>query len=684
MHNARCKPDSVSDRSTSSAATDLELMRASVLLDSDPMAAAHRARAILANIPQHGEANLLLAVACRLCGDLTTATSVLEYLVGAHPASPIMQLELGRTYAARGHSAEALAAFQRVVERDPTLADGWRELAAQCFLAGDARGGDVAYLKYAQLAPSEPQLHDAYVALTDNRLDPAEGVIRRRLQEAPHDPVALCLLADIFTRRGKDMLAEQYLTECLQYAPGYPVARYDLARLLYSQQRVAEVLPLIERLLATEPRNARYLSLKAQAIRLIGRSEEAVVLMEGVLADHPDDAQLWLLFGNLLREIGEHTRAIEAYRRSIAARPAFGEPYWSLANLKTFRFTAEEVETMQRQLARSPALGTSRIHLQFALGKAFEDASNFATSFEHYTRGNAAHRATIEYDDSATSSFMQRSKTLYGTGFFAARSGWGNERLDPIFIIGLPRSGSTLLEQMLASHSQVEGTRELVVLPAIVQEIVSRPKTTNSSEYPDLVASLGRTEIGQLAARYLSQTEAQRTSGKPRFVDKMLGNFAHVGLIHLMFPRAAIIDARRHPLGCSFSCYKQFFPRGMNFSYDLGEMGRYYRDYADLMRHIDAVLPGRVHRVYYEQLVSDPEREVRCLLDYCGLPFEAGCLRFYDNRRAVLTVSSEQVRRPIYPEGVDQWRHYDPWLQPLREALGNLIHEYPTDLQKSL
>jgi tetratricopeptide (TPR) repeat protein len=399
-------------------------------------------------------------------------------------------------------------------------------------------------------------------------------------------------------------------------------------------------------------------------------------LMAGAVADKPGDAGAWLLYGHLLREIGEHARAIELYRQALAIRPESGGAYWSLANLKTFRFSRADLETMQEQLTRRVVQGADRIQLEFALGKALEDDGQFAGSFEHYALGNALQRATIFHDPNVMTADVQRSKALYSSEFFADRRGWGSTRPDPIFIVGLPRSGSTLLEQILASHSQVEGTRELPDIPAIALELISRPAAAGRSAYPEPVAALDKYAIDALAERYLARTTAYRPLGKPRFVDKMLSNFGHIGLIQLMFPRAAIIEARRHPLGCGFSCYKQLFVRGINFSYDLKELGRYYRDYEELMAHWNAVLPGRMHRVHYEQLVAHPEREVRRLLEYCNLAFEPECLRFHENRRVVQTVSSEQVRRPIYVEGVDQWRHYEPWLGPLKEALGDVVEQY--------
>jgi tetratricopeptide (TPR) repeat protein len=545
------------------------------------------------------------------------------------------------------------------------------------FAAGETRAGDAAYTKYRRLTPDPPELSDAIVALADNRLAVAEALLRRRLLQVPQDVVALRMLADAATRRDDYAEAERRLTECLELAPGFAAARYDLAQLLYTQHRNFEVLPLVERLLAAEPRDIDYLSLKAQALRLTGRSDEAITLLEQAVADHPDEERAWLLCGHLLREVGQQARAIEMYRQALAIHPLSGRAYWSLANLKTFRFSREEITTMQQQLALGVIRGAERTHLEFALGKALEDEGEFAASFEHYARGNALHRATISHDAGAMTADVQRSKRLYTASFFAERSGWGSGRTDPIFIVGLPRSGSTLLEQILASHSQVEGTRELSDIPAVALELIARANPGGRWEYPESVAALGRPDMEAFAELYLSRTQAHRPLGKPRFVDKMLGNFGHIGFIHLMFPHAAIIDARRHPLGCGFSCYKQLFSRDLGFSYDLSELGRCYRDYADLMAHFDAVLPKRVHRVHYEQLVADPQGEVQRLLDYCGLPFEQQCLHFYENRRVVQTLSSEQVRRPIYSDAVDQWRHYEPWLEPLKDALGDLVERYP-------
>jgi len=652
-------------------------MRASALLESNPQAAARGASAILKDFPDHEEARLLLATASQRLGDSATARSQLESLVGAQPNSPTLQLELARAHASAGRHAEAIAALEAAVALDARFADGWRELAAQRYIALDTLGGDAAYAEYTRLATPPPELTDAAMALGARRFDTAEAMLQRHLQHSPDDVEALRMLASVASKRGDFFEAERLFDKCLQLAPGFAEARFDLANELYAQQRHREVLPLVERLLATYPGDASYLGLKAQALRVSGRNVEAMALMRQAIAASPENAKLRLLYGHLLREVGQQAEAIDSYRQGLALQPGMGEAYWSLANLKTVLFSEADLKAMQQQLAGSAPLDANRASLEFALGKALEDAGQYAQSFEHYAHGNALYRALVYHDPRVLHEVVQRSKALYHPAFFAARSEWGSPRADPIFIVGVPRSGSTLLEQILASHSQVEGTRELPEVPAIVRELILGASGADADNYPGLLSTLTRAEIDAHATRYLERTAIHRPLGRPRFIDKLLVNFFHVGLIHLMFPRATIIDARRHPLGCCFSCYKQFFARGLYFTYDQEELGRFYRDYVELMEHMDTVLPGRVHRVYYEQLVADPEGVVRRLLEHCGLPFEEGCLRFYENRRVVNTISSEQVRRPISADAVEQWRHYEPWLGELSKVLREQIDRYP-------
>jgi hypothetical protein len=368
---------------------------------------------------------------------------------------------------------------------------------------------------------------------------------------------------------------------------------------------------------------------------------------------------------------------VAAYRRSIALVPTLGEAYYSLANLKTFRFEESDVQAMRAQLQSSAINEQDRTHFHFAIAKALEDSGRYAESFEHYAKGNELRSARVGYDPAVTTDLVQRAKRLFTREFFAARAGFGTPRPDPIFIVGLPRAGSTLLEQILASHSRVEGTMELPDIMGMAAKLGDKAQRGQQSAYPEALASLSADECRVLGEQYIEQTRIQRKTDKPFFIDKMPNNFLHIGLIRLALPNARIIDARRHPMACCFSGFKQNFAQGQRYTYSLEDIGRYYRDYVELMAHFDAVLPGSIHRVIYENLVDDTEGEVRRLLSFCDLPFEPATLSFYDNERAVRTVSAQQVRKPIFREGIDHWRHYEEWLAPLRAALGAVADAYP-------
>ncbi|HWS78506.1 MAG TPA: sulfotransferase, partial [Thermomonas sp.] len=366
-----------------------------------------------------------------------------------------------------------------------------------------------------------------------------------------------------------------------------------------------------------------------------------------------------------------------AYRRAIELDPGFGSAWWSLANLKTVRFDAADIAAMQARLQRDDLDDDQRLHFEFALGKALEDAGEYAGSFAHYAAGNALRRTQLPYSAEQNAQRLRHAQAVYTREFFARRAGAGHDDPAPVFVVGMPRAGSTLLEQILSSHPQVEATMELPDITAIVRDLRARAPQPETTSYHDIVAAMDPAEFKALGERYIASTRVQRKLGRPFFIDKMPNNFAHVGLIQLILPNAKIIDARRHPLACGFSNFKQHFARGQAFSYDLGDMGRYYADYVALMAHFDAVLPGRVHRVIYEEMVADTETQVRALLGYCGLEFDERCLRFFENERAVRTASSEQVRQPIYREGVDHWRHFESWLYPLKLALGPVLDRYP-------
>jgi len=659
------------------AAVDSKLMQAAALLDTDPSAAAREAARILEEHPGHRATTLLLGTALRSCGDAAQAGSTFAALATAHPSSALLQFELGRALVAQGLGAQAFNALTRAVELEPNLADAWGELASLQAARGDAAACDAAYANFTRLAGPERHLQEAILAFKTGRLAKSDSMLRKLLEHAPQDAAAMCLLAEVSAEREDYVEAERLLQHCLKLAPGYSRARFEFARILYSQQKAAPILPLLERLLVLEPKNLRYRSLQASAYTLLGQNERAIEILSSLLTEFPDGELLWLSYGHSLRTAGRSRDAIEAYRKTIELRPEYGEAWFSLANLKTFRFTVADLAAMRAQLAREDLADKDRLQFEFALGKALEDAGDFADSFAHYDRGNALRRAAVDYDGDGNTRLVRRSQALYTEEFFRTRAGYGCAAPDPIFIVGLPRSGSTLLEQILASHSQVEGTRELPDIPGFALELGGRELPGKPPAYPQSVSRLTREDCEALGERYLAQTRPNRLLGRPHFIDKMPSNFLHVGLIQLLLPNARIIDARRSPLGCCFANFKQHFQSGVWFTYSLEDLGHYYRDYVQLMAHFDAVLPARIHRVYYENLVADLDGEVRRLLQYCGLPFEEQCLRFHETRRVVQTASSEQVRRPLYADSVEQWRNYEPWLERLKEALGDVIQQYP-------
>lgn len=661
---------------TDTESIHLELLSLAALLDTDPAQVRHRAAPLLARAPDNRPLALLLAAAELKLGDAAAALAILEPRAAQEQRSAILQLELGRAYRMAGRPNDALAALRRALELDAALAEGWRMLAEQLFELGDEIGGDEAYLRYSRLVKSPPELSDATRAMAEGRHDAADLILEQYLERSPQASAAWRLRGELALRRQRYADAERYLRRCLELTPGDATARFTLAATLLEMNRSAETLPLLDRLLAVETDAARYLELKAKALRHMTRNEDALDLLRQAVERHPGDASLLLLRGHILREVGRSAEAIDVYRQVTALSPGAGTAWWCLANTKTYRFVEPEIAEMRNLLNTKRVQGAERTHLEFALGKALENSGAYEQSFQHYSTANALFRRTFEYRAHTVERTTSRMCESLTREYFERRKGWGSDRNDPIFIVGMPRSGSTLLEQILASHSQIEGTHELPDMPAIAAGLVyqqNRDGTIRTDPFKELTAE----SIEMLAAGYLRATAHVRSGTKPRFTDKQLGNFRNIGLIHLLFPRASIIDIRRHPMACAFACYKQHFAHLMPFCYDLQEVARYYRDYVRLMEHIDTVLPTRVYRVYYERLVADPEEQVRSLLKFCGLPFETDCLRFYANERTVRTISSEQVRQPIFRDSLEHWRHYEQWLAPLRSELGELVDNYP-------
>ena len=660
---------------------DTALAHATRLLEAQPGLAAEQASEILKVAPGHPHARLLLGAAQRLNGDSTAAVETLTELACEQPNSAATHIELGVALGQVGRAADAVTALRRAVKLKADRPDAWRQLADHLDLVGDPVGADQARAQFIKAANRDPRLMAAANALVANRLPEAEALLRAHLKEHETDVAALRMLAEVAARLRRYVDAQVLLERCLELAPSFHSARQNYAVVLLRQAKPELALHEVNQLLKREPKNASLRNLKAAALASLGDYSESIEIYEQVLKEYPEQAKVWLSYGHALKTERRQQDSITAYRRGIALQPTLGEAYWSLANLKTFRFSDADVAQMKATLERNDLTDDERLHFDFALGKALEDRAEFESSFAHYILGCDIRRRIHPYNARESAAYLQRSTELYSRDFFAARAGVGASAADPIFIVGMPRAGSTLLEQILASHPLVEGTMELADIGQISREISGASAGGEDrgpkGRYPGAVASLAPDQLRLLGEQYLAQTRVQRKTDAPWFVDKMPNNFAHIGLIHLILPNAKIIDARRHPLGCCFSNIKQHFARGQNFSYSLDDMGRYYRDYVALMAHFDAVLPGRVHRVIYENIIDDFEAEVRRLLEYCGLPFDERCLKFYDNERAVRTASSEQVRRPIYRDGVDHWKHYEPWLGPLKSALGPVLEIYP-------
>lgn len=656
---------------------DQALQHAARLLATDPKLAAGQAAEILKVIPGQPLASLLLGRAQRDCGDAASAIATLKSLCAAHPQWGLAHQELGLAHGAAGHGDEAVAALRRAVELKPDLADAWRALGDHLHAVDDTEGADQAYASYLKASSKDPRLMAAAAALCDKRIAVAEALLREHLKLFPTDVAAIRMLAEVAGRLGRNAAAESLLERCLELAPSFQAARHNYALVLHRRNKLPEARVEAERLLAESPQNPAYNNLFAVIVSRLGEYQQAIDTYEKLLRQYPGYPKVWLSYGHTLKTAGRQADGIAAYRECIRLASHIGEAWWSLANLKTFRFTGDEIAALEAQLQRRDLTDEDRYHFEFALAKALEDAGRHEESFRHYDAGNRLRRAELRYDPDETTAQVRRSRALFTPAFFAGRHGYGAPDPDPIFIVGLPRAGSTLLEQILASHSAVEGTMELYDILMIARNLRRDKAKGDDAAYPGLLASLTEEECRALGRLYLDKTRVQRKTAKPFFIDKMPNNFMHLGLIHLALPNARIIDARRHPLGCCFSVFKQHFARGQDFSYSLNDIGRYYRDYVEVMAHFDAVLPGRVHRVIYERMVDDTEGEIRRLLQYCNLPFEDACLRFFENDRAVRTASSEQVRQPIYRDGVDQWRNFEKWLDPLREALGPVLEAYP-------
>ncbi|HEX3431598.1 MAG TPA: sulfotransferase [Rhizomicrobium sp.] len=548
-------------------------------------------------------------------------------------------------------------------------------MSGNATLGANANAFDRARQALLALRPlRDPQLRKACAALRNNQPHAAQQLLSAFLMKRPNDVDALNLMAEVAMQFGRHGEAETLLAACLERAPDFDAARFGYANALLEQRKYGPALESLDELLTKEPNQVLYRSQKAFVLARMGRYQESMDNYQQLIADVPDVPRIWVDYGYVLRALGFRKECIAAWRKAIEISPWQGAAWWQMASLRTFRFGEADIQAMESQLGRPDLPGEDRVALHYALGKAYDDCDDYARSFQNYAKANAMRRLAVDYNPEATSALVPRCKALFTPAYFRERAGAGCDSKAPIFIIGMQRSGSTLVEQILSSHSAIEAAGEIDEIRRIIEEHVAPMCGEN---YPLGVNRLGQSDLRALGEKYLELTRRHRPLGRPFFVDKCPSNFWHLGFIHSILPQARIIDARRHPVACCYSNFTMNFREGLPISYRLAELGRHYTDYVRLMAHFDRVMPGKIHRVIYENLVTDFDAEVRRMLDFIGLPYEPACSEFHKNERALESLSSEQVRSPIFTDSLDRWRRYEPWLGSLKSALGPVLERYP-------
>ena len=625
---------------------------------------------VLGDDPKDGDAHYIAAIATRYLGRFGEAAQHLEALHLAMPEYGRAWQEQGHLALARGDRADALTAFTRATRFNPALEASWREQARLHSEAGHAAEAQAATAQRQRIANLPRELVAVQHHLAEGRLLRAEEICRHYLRQNPKRDAAhvegMRLLAKIGIEFGVLEEAEFLLESAVVFSPDDRQLRLDYIDALRRRQNFAKALDEAEALHARDPDNPLFQSRLAIECIQMGEYDRGLALFDQVLEKLPHDPASLTSRGHALKTKGARAEAVASYRAAIAAKPDHGDAYYALANLKTYRFDTDQVDAMRQQASRADLAFMDRVHISFALGKALEDAGEYEESFAFYEKGNALKRAQTRYSADAMSEELAKQREICTPDLFAQHLGSGHFAADPIFILGLPRAGSTLLEQILASHSQIDGTLELPNILALAHRL--RGRRAGQSNYPQALPSLSAEQLAKFGEDYITDTRIHR-QGAPFFIDKMPNNFRHIGLIHLILPNAKIIDARRDPMDCCFSGFKQLFAEGQEFTYGLTEVGRYYSDYVELMAHWDAVLPGKVLRVQHEDVLDDQERETRRMLDFLEVPFEEACLDFHKTDRAVRTASSEQVREPINRKGQGAWKPFEPWLGDLRAAL---------------
>jgi tetratricopeptide (TPR) repeat protein len=576
-----------------------------------------------------------------LASDPAAAARQARKLLDAQPGEPAILRLLGAALRKQRQDKEA-ERFEKEAIEASTRSPAHRE-AARAIAAGDTKRGGM--------------ILEALVARDET------------------DVVALVMLGLQLSADGEFELAQTMLRNAVEAAPADSSARMALAEHLQRAKRAPEALKEIDRLDADARQSPGALSLRANILRDLGRQEEEVVILRTLADSQPRPDSFLIRLGHAYRTLGDNAEAVAAYRQVLASTPFDGTSWWSLANLKTVKFSDEDIAAMERGLAAPQGHTVNRIRLHFALGKAFDDRRDTERAFRHYAEANQLRNAMATYKPEKIQSWVDQAEANYDVAFFAERETFGCPAPDPIFVVGMQRSGSTLVEQILDSHPSIEGTAELTEFPNIVAEQgeIAHRRGINFSEH---LRRMSPEEMRALGQDYLDRSRTYRLTDKPFFTDKMPANWTYVGIIRLFLPNAKIVDVRRHPLACCFANWKQLYGKGLEHTYSMENMGRYYADYVRLFRLMDKVQPDKIHRVIYERLVDDVEAEVRSLLDYCGLPFDEACLNFHSNERSIRTISAEQVRRPINREGLDRWRPYEKWLGPLKQALGPALEDW--------
>jgi tetratricopeptide (TPR) repeat protein len=631
------------------------------------------AETLALKVPENRDVLYLIAVSQRFLNRVPESFETLSRLEQSHPRFSRLFQERGYCYVAERNAPRAIEAFLRAVNINPALPASWSMLEGLYRMSGDQTNADTAAAHVATLKRLPGEVVHAMALFSDGELGLAESIVRAFLLRHGDHIEAMRLLARIGMQRDVLDDAELLLAAVLELAPDYRAAQSDYVNVLLKRHKYLKAREEIERLMKLEPKNSEYRALYANACVGLGEHARALPLYRELAASAPHAADLHLSVAHCLKTLGRYEEAVAAYRESAAVRPSFGDAYWSLANLKTYRFTEDEIARMRAEQASPATTLVDRYHLCFALGKALEDRAEYAEAFRYYERGNGLKKSESRYRPEIIERNTRLQINVCTREFLRSHEGLGASSDAPILIVGLPRAGSTLLEQILASHSHVEGTQELADIPRMVVDLQGRD--LNDPRYPDVLAQLEAPDFARLGEKYLTDTRIYRTN-KPRFIDKMPNNFRHLGLIHLILPNARIIDARREPMACCFSNFKQLFANGQEFTYSIEDIARYYRTYLELMAHWDAVLPGKVLRILYEDVVADLEGNVRRILDFCGLEFEPACVEFYKTERGVRTASSEQVRQPIFREGLEQWKNFKPYLGELEDALGDALAHY--------